>query len=444
MDIDTDYKTILDAINAFPHGASLNEIHQTLSNMAKRTLQRRVADLITKGKLQSTGEKQARRYFTTAFRETTLIPLSLDAKIIQSKVSADLSQRKKVNYQRSFLEDYQPNKTFYLSEVERAHLKNCGTPPKTTKTVKTFAKNILHDFLLDLSWNSSRLEGNRYSLLETDRLFNHRETALNKQLIDAQMLLNHKAAIEFLLEQEDNLQINSHTILNLHALLSENLLGNSASCGKIRNIPVGIHKTAYKPPAPSQLIHEMFDLILLKANAIKDPFEQSFFFTIHIPYLQAFEDVNKRVSRLCVNIPLFLKNLCPLSFVEVPAKSYLHGLLGVYELNRVELLKDVYLWAYERSCRRYSTMQQTIGQPNLIALKYYHQIGLIMHKIITTPMIQTSAIAYIEQGAAFVPEAERQPFIEVIDNQLMSLHEGNIARFNVNQEQYEIWKKNWH
>ena len=100
--------------------------------------------------------------------------------------------------------------------------------------------------------------------------------AEDKDPLDAQMLLNHKAAIEFLVDQGDDLQINASTILNLHALLSDNLLGDPSACGRLRTIPVGISKTVYHPLAIPQLIHECFNKILATSQAIVDPFEQSF------------------------------------------------------------------------------------------------------------------------------------------------------------------------
>jgi Fic family protein len=78
------------------------------------------------------------------------------------------------------------------------------------------------------------------------------------------------------------------------------------------------------------------------------PFEQAFFVTLHLPYLQPFEDVNKRVSRLAANIPFIHHNLCPLSFMDVPEDLYINGLRGVYELNRIELMRDVFVWTYEK------------------------------------------------------------------------------------------------
>lgn len=87
---------------------------------------------------------------------------------------------------------------------------------------------------------------------------------------------------------------------------------------------------------------------------------------LHFSYLQPFEDVNKRVSRLAANLPFIRENLSPLSFVDVPERAYIEGLLGVYELNRIELLRDVFVWAYERSCARYSAVRQSLGEPDLI------------------------------------------------------------------------------
>jgi len=87
-------------------------------------------------------------------------------------------------------------------------------------------------------------------------------------------------------------------------------------------------------------------------TAVRDPFEQSIFLMAHIPYLQPFVDVNRRTSKPAANIPLVRRNWIPLSFVDLPETLYRDGLIGVYEMNRVELLRDVYVRAYERSARQ--------------------------------------------------------------------------------------------
>jgi hypothetical protein len=114
----------------------------------------------------------------------------------------------------------------------------------------------------------------------------------------------------------------------------------------------------------------MFALLLEKASAVRDPFEQSLFLMIQLPYLQPFVDVNKRTSRLAANIPLISGNLVPLSFIDVPESVYIDGLIAVYGQRRIELLRDVFVWAYERSCRRYKTVRDSLPEPDPFRLKY--------------------------------------------------------------------------
>src|SRR6266581_1625644 len=182
------------------------------------------------------------------------------------------------------------------------------------------------------------------------------------------MILNHKAAIELLVDQASETGFNRYTILNLHALLSDNLLDPQA-CGRLRRVPVGVARTVYHPLEVPQLIEECFQQFLDTATAIQDPFEQAFFAMVHLPYLQPFEDVNKRVSRLAANIPFVKHNLAPLSFVDVPERAYIEGTLGVYEVRRVELARDVFAWAYERSCQRYTVVRDALPQPDPLRLR---------------------------------------------------------------------------
>jgi Fic family protein len=132
-----------------------------------------------------------------------------------------------------------------------------------------------------------------------------------------------------LVGQAEEIAFNRDTILNLHGLLSDNLLADPQACGRLRKLEVGITKSTFQPWTVLQLIEECFEQILAAATAIEDPFEQSFFAMVHLPYLQPFEDVNKRVSRLAANIPLIRHNLSPLSFVGVPERAYLAATLAV-------------------------------------------------------------------------------------------------------------------
>jgi hypothetical protein len=120
------------------------------------------------------------------------------------------------------------------------------------------------------------------------------------------MILNHKTAIELLVENIDSAEFNRYTLMNLHSALAENLLPNPADEGRIRQHAVDISKSIYRPLSTAQQIEEVLDEVLSKANQIHDPFEQSFFMMVHLPYLQPFADINKRTSRLAANLPCFV------------------------------------------------------------------------------------------------------------------------------------------
>src|SRR5262249_16750985 len=157
----------------FAQGASLEDL-LTLVSIPKRTLQRYLAILSIEGYLQASGQGRARRYYipleTPAPPEELLIPLSSEALSIQNNVGQPVQARNPVGYNQKFLNTYRPNETYYLPENTRYHLRTIGKSPDGKRPAGTYARQILNRLLIDLSWNSSRLEGNTYSLLETERL----------------------------------------------------------------------------------------------------------------------------------------------------------------------------------------------------------------------------------------------------------------------------------
>lgn len=446
---------IVDIVTLFPQGISIGEIMDALAiPISRRNVQHRLAFLVRKGCLYAEGNARARLYripskdendnHTSAEdRNESIIPLSAISENIQRKILQPIQARIPVSYNWEFLDKYRPNVTSYLSDPIRLQLFEIGNTDGE-RPAGTYARQIFNRLLIDLSWNSSRLEGNTYSLLETERLLKLSEVVDSKDLKEARMILNHKDAIEFLIDSAPNIGINRHTILNLHALLSNDLISDLEACGRLRSIAVGIRKSVYQPLAMPQLIEEYFQQILDTANAIENPFEQAFFLMVHLPYLQPFEDVNKRVSRLAANIPLIKHNLCPLSFVDVPQKIYVNGLLGIYELNRIELLRDVFVWAYKRSCLRYTAKRKELGDPDPFRLRYRSLITEIVAKIVREHMDKTAAIATIRIYAQRDVSSEDQAhFIEAVEKDLMSLHEGNIARHRLQLSEYIAWQKMW-
>ena len=426
----------------------------------RRNLQRRLAALVKARRIQSKGRGRATRYFRAprVVEETITeevragarvsaegqLKVSTEAEDIRRRASLPLHERQPVGYHRDFLDAYRPNETSYLSPDVRARLHAAGGGTQNAPVAGTHARKILNRLLIDLSWNSSRLEGNTYSLLETQRLLELGESAEGKAASETQMILNHKAAIEFIVENAAEIRLDRRTVLNLHALLSDNLLRDPQASGRLRSIGVAIDGSVYHPPEVPQIVEECFLSLLEKAAAITDPFEQAFFVMVQLPYLQPFEDVNKRVSRLAANIPLIRHNLCPLSFVDVPQADYVRGLLGIYELNRTELLRDVFVWAYERSAARYSALRQSLGEPDSFRLRYREELIAVVGDMVRQRIDKKAAPDFIRARAAECARPEdRAKFLEMVETELLALHEGNYSRYRIRPGEFDAWRSIW-
>lgn len=454
------YEAVLEAIARIPDGARIEQIEESLpAPPNRRTLQRWLNSLIAQERVRREGQGRAVKYLrgkvisaqansvasaTATAHAEILIPLSPEAKVVEKYVRQPLMQRKPVGYNRAFLDDYRPNETCYLTQDIRDELLSQGQAVSSNEPAGTYARQLANRLLIDLSWNSCRLEGNTYSLLETERLISSGEAATGKDALEAQMILNHKEAIEFLIDSADEIGLNRYTLLNLHALLSDNLLDDPTASGRLRSIAVGIGQTTFLPLEGPQRIEECFEQVLDTAAAVRDPFEQAFFAMVHLPYLQPFEDVNKRVSRLAANIPLIQRNLCPLSFVDVSQTTYISAMLGIYELNRIELLRDVFVWAYKRSCARYSAVRQSLGDPDPFRLQHRQHITQLVAAVVRERLSKPQAISHIHRFAQEQIEApDRERFIEIVETQLLSLHEGNIARYRLRPSEFHAWREVW-
>jgi Fic family protein len=347
-------------------------------------------------------------------------------------------ERTPIGYSRDFLDQYKPNDSSYLTLEITASLARIGATPDAERPAGTYARHILNRLLVDLSWASSRLEGNTYSFLETKQLIEVGEAAEGKDAVETQMILNHKSAIEFIVDQGDELAFNRQTILNLHGLLSDNLLPDPGAGGRLRRIGVGIAGSVYIPLEVPQLVEECFQQIVNTAAAIRNPFEQAFFAMVHLPYLQPFEDVNKRVSRLAANIPFVRENLSPLSFIDVPERAYVEGLLGVYELNRVDLLIDVFVWAYQRSAKRYAAIRQSLGEPDRFRLRFRDELNEVIGEIVRARLpVTVEEVTRIANRR--VPAEHLDDFVRMTIRDLENLHEGNFARFRLRPSEFQDW-----
>ena len=442
---------LLKSIRASENGLTLAELLSAHPDVARRTAQRLIAKLIDSGQVVGMGKGRARRYFRAdaqlgsgvpaakADGFPPFIPLSVDSRDILAYIDQPLVARKPVGYQRDFLDAYRPNETWYLSESLRRQLHKMGRTTDARQPAGTYSRAILNRLLIDLSWASSHLEGNTYSRLDTRELIEHGKAARGKGVIETQMILNHKTAIELMVENIDSAEFNRYTLMNLHSALAENLLPNPADEGRIRQHAVDIGKSVYRPLSIPQQIEDTLEELLGKANQIEDPFEQSFFMMVQLPYLQPFADINKRTSRLAANLPLFRANLCPLTFLGVPEQAYSRATLRVYEMTRVELLRDLYVWAYERSTQEYLTIKQDLAEPDPLRLAWRDFIKQSIHEVVTQPELEP--LSRIQRAvAARVPEGEQAGVQALIVEELRRLHEGVLARYGLRPSEYIAWK----
>ncbi len=443
---------LLISLRAATNGLTLTELLTRHPKLARRTVQRWLSQLVVQHRIVSEGNARARRYRVNGLQSVdqalkqseaafpAFISLSADSRDVLTYVRQPLRARKPVGYQRDFLASYRPNRTFYLSAPLRRQLYKMGRTADTKAPAGTYGRAVLDRLLIDLSWASSHLEGNTYSRLDTRKLIEHGKAAAGKAAIETQMILNHKSAIELLVSNSATVGFDRYSILNVHSALSENLLPNPADEGRLRAHFVEIGNSVFRPLSVAAQIEELFDIVLSKARAIEDAFEQSFFAMVHLPYLQPFSDINKRTSRLVANMPLLRENLCPLTFVGVPESAYSAAVLGVYELTRVELLRDLYVWAYERSTQEYLAIKQDLAEPDPIRLALRNEIKKIVHDVVVDS--EQDAMKSVRRHIVKnVKTPDRVQAQALVIEELRRMHEGVLARYGLRPSEFRAWKK---
>lgn len=439
-------KPLLEIIDNHPEGISLPELKAALDSslgLGDYAVKYRLEALVDSGRVIMQGTRRWAKYLPVG---------SGSIEIFQSKKSHELARymskptaaREPSYYDGALIESYEPNTSCYLSSDEQIKLEKIGTDSGNEQPAGTYARRIIDRLLIDLSWNSSRLEGNTYSLLDTRRLITFDEEVEGATAVDAQMIRNHKDAIEFLVENAEDVGFTRHTLLNLHGLLANNLLPDPMSVGRLRMIPVGISGSTYFPLDDPHRIEAYFQLTLRKIEEIENPFEQAFMTLLFLPYLQPFDDVNKRVSRMAANIPFIKKNLIPISFIEVPEDAYSKALVGFYERDDASMMKDLFIWAYGRSAQHYASVRQQLGAPDPFRMKYRDALQVVVRELVTQPVSRKEIGKFIKAWASsHVPIDDQIRFRDVAEIEVISLHEGNYARYRVRHSEFISWKAMW-
>ena len=313
---------------------------------SEATLKRLITSLVRSGSIVVTGKARATRYSLSA-QAHLLMPLNLD-----TYFAKDVDKREvQTSFNFELIREQLPQVSLFTEE-ERQHLNQLQSEFRqhiSDMTDNEYRKEM-ERLGIDLSWKSSQIEGNTYSLLETERLLRESKTADGKTKEEAVMLLNHKDALRFILDNPDYLQhITLSHIEDIHQLLTKEL---SVDRG-IRHRRVGITGTNYRPLDNEFQIREAIldtcDLI----NGKVDVFEKALLALLLLSYIQAFSDGNKRTARITCNAILIAHGYCPLSFRSVDSIDYKKAMLIFYEQNNLYAFKQIFIQQYEFAVREY-------------------------------------------------------------------------------------------
>ena len=326
---------------------SSKDTHNGIStSISYATVKRILSKLTTENLLIIDGKGKGTKYsISPAFK--LLQPIDLD-----EYYKREIDERtiiENFNYQLINETLYKVN-VFTDDELNRLRELQIKYTNNISKLTEFEYKKELERLAIDLSWKSSQIEGNTYTLLETERLIKERETASGKTKEEASMLLNHKDAIDFIITNPDYLEpLTISKIEDIHSILTKELNINK----NIRKRRVGISGTNYKPLDNEfqilEALKETCDLINSKTNV----FEKSLLILVLISYIQPFADGNKRTARIVSNAILMNNKYCPLSFRTVDSIDYKKAMLLFYEQNNITKFKEIFIEQFEFAVNTY-------------------------------------------------------------------------------------------
>lgn len=327
--------------------SSRDEISQgTAFEGSDATMKRLIASGIQEGDIVAEGKARATRY-RLSDQAHLLMPLNLD-----TYFALDVDERQvQTSFNFDLIRKQLPAVTLFSAE-ELALLQGLQTEFRQhiNEMTENEYRKEMERLGIDLSWKSSQIEGNTYSLLETERLLRESKTADGKTKEEAVMLLNHKDALRFILDNPDYLQtLTVSHIENIHQLLTKEL---SVDRG-IRHRRVGITGTNYHPLDNEFQIREAMRDTCDLINGKENIFEKALLTLVLLSYIQAFSDGNKRTARITCNAILIANGYCPLSFRSVDSIDYKKAMLIFYEQNNLYAFKQIFIDQFEFAVREY-------------------------------------------------------------------------------------------
>ncbi|MDP2285958.1 MAG: Fic family protein [Pseudohongiella sp.] len=432
---------------------TMADIESVYTDVPQRTIRDALARL--SDQIESTGAKRGKKYRLRCDENKAVISdapyvkpsgklqFSEQAQCVLDYINQPRVHRPPVEYNHAFLADYQPNNSRYLPVESAQRLERVGRRMGLAGQAGTYVLKIYDQLLLDLSFHSSRMEGNTYSREQADRLIRQQQAASDRSNEETTMILNHKDAIEYLVKRVHGDDLSVELIQTLHALLSENLV-SYGYVGVVRDTDVLIGASSYVPLSGEgngkEHLTAQLKLIVEKANAITNIFERSLFLLLHISYLQAFIDVNKRTARLTCILPMIKNDYIPISFVGVDQDTYVSCLISFYETGAWQPMAEYFAISYEKSCVQFSDAAKQTGWDEFGA-KYRQQrrdiLALAIQRLIPASDVGKFAREHLPDSVA-AEDIDR--FCEMIATATQSLNLAQLAGIGVSRQEFEQWK----
>ena len=324
----------------FLHYHSLANRAEIMAGLTKApsdsTMKRLLSAAVKEGNIETAGRGPATKYKLTPQAHVTM-PLDL-----ATYFDKDIDEREvQESFNFDLIRDVLPKvEIFTKEELEVLNAAQMEFVKNTEGMTELEYRKEMERLGVDLSWKSSQIEGNTYSLLETERLLKDKQTASGKTKEEAIMLLNHKDALDFVLDVPDYLkELSVHRIENFHSILTKELEVDR----NIRHRRVGITGTNYRPLDNEFQIREALEDTCTLVNGKDNVFEKALLTLVLLSYIQAFVDGNKRTARITSNAVLIANGYCPISFRTVDSIDYKKAMLMFYEQNNIAAFKKIFI-----------------------------------------------------------------------------------------------------
>jgi Fic family protein len=312
--------------------------------VSKITILRDLEVLLKQKLIKKTGQARSITYFPLNYNEL------LKKYDIEEYFKTEADNRTIKYSQFNFGIFSQLQNLFSTTELEKIKKTNDIFIQKTQKLTPIILKKEFERLMIELSWKSSQIEGNTYSLLDTEILIKENIEAKGHKTEEAVMILNHKKALDYIFENKDYFKVITISKLEeLHTILTADM----GVLKGLRKSPVGIIGTNYKPLSDQHQIKEAVERLIKQINLSQNPLEKALIAVIMISYIQPFEDGNKRTGRILANAILLANNYCPLSYRSIDEREYKKAVIIFYENNSLNYFKDLFIEQFEFAVNKY-------------------------------------------------------------------------------------------